>query len=115
MNNSEKIIKFGLVALLLLCLLDMPYGFYQIVRFIAFIGFGFLALQSNERAEKAQIIIYVSLALLFQPFFKIALGREIWKIVDFIVGIGLLMSFFKTKMKSQKIKATKFRSRSSVQ
>jgi len=30
------------------------------------------------------------LALLFQPFFKISLGRTLWNIVDVIVGIGLL-------------------------
>jgi hypothetical protein len=34
------------------------------------------------------------LALLFQPFFKIALGRQIWNIVDVVVGIGLLISIF---------------------
>jgi hypothetical protein len=32
------------------------------------------------------------LALLFQPFIKIALGRDIWNIVDVIVGIGLIVS-----------------------
>jgi hypothetical protein len=32
--------------------------------------------------------------LLFQPFFKIALGREIWNIVDVIVGLGLLASIY---------------------
>ena len=40
------------------------------------------------------MIIYIGLALLFQPFFKIALGREIWNIVDVVVGIGLLVSVF---------------------
>jgi hypothetical protein len=44
------------------------------------------------------MIIYGGLVLLFQPFFKIALGREIWNIVDLVVGIGLLISIFmKTK------------------
>jgi len=35
------------------------------------------------------------LALLFQPFFKISLGRELWNVVDVIVGIGLLISAFR--------------------
>ena len=43
------------------------------------------------------MIIYGSLALLFQPFFKIALGRVIWNIVDVIVGIGLLVSLFRKR------------------
>ncbi len=36
------------------------------------------------------LILYAGLAILFQPFYKIALGKEIWIIVDLIVGIGLL-------------------------
>lgn len=40
------------------------------------------------------MIIYGALAILFQPFFKIALGRELWNIVDVIVEIGLILSIW---------------------
>jgi hypothetical protein len=40
------------------------------------------------------LTIFGGLALLFQPFFKIALGREMWNIVDVVVGIGLILSIF---------------------
>ena len=88
------IIKLILAVLLFLCLLDMPYGYYQLVRFVALIGFGILAFKANEQNKKTEMIIYGGLALLFQPFFKIALGRQIWNIVDVIVGIGLVISLF---------------------
>ena len=48
------------------------------------------------------MIIYGGLALLFQPFFKIALGREVWNIVDVIVGIGLIASLIISRSKSQR-------------
>jgi hypothetical protein len=92
MKNSEVLIKITLAILLFLCLLDMPYGFYQFVRFAALIGFGILAYNANEQNQKTEMIFYGGLALLFQPFFKIALGRELWNIVDVIVGIGLIGS-----------------------
>lgn len=76
------------------CLLDMPYGYYELVRFISMVGFGILAYQSQQQNQMIEIIIYGSLALLFQPFFKIALGRELWNIVDVIVGAGLLVTIF---------------------
>jgi len=101
MKNSETIIKVVLAILMFLCLLDMPYGFYQFVRFVALIGFGILAYKSNEQNKNTEMIIYAGLALLFQPFFKIALGREIWNIVDVIVGIGLIGSLFMNRAKSQ--------------
>lgn len=39
----------------------------------------------------------ITLALLFQPFIKIALGRILWNVVDVSVGVGLLLSLTTTK------------------
>jgi general stress protein CsbA len=90
----ETLIKILLSILFFLCLLDMPYGYYQLVRFIALVGFSILAYRSYEKEYKNEMIIYIGLALLFQPFIKIALGRELWNITDVIVGIGLLITLF---------------------
>ncbi len=75
----------------------MPYGYYQFVRFAALIGFAILAFQVIEQKNQTETVIFVALALLFQPFFKVALGRTIWNVVDVVVGIGLLISVFKNK------------------
>jgi hypothetical protein len=72
----------------------MPYGYYQFVRFAGLVGFAILAYQAHLQGREAELLIYGGLALLFQPFFKIALGREMWNIVDVIVAIGLLISLF---------------------
>ncbi len=72
----------------------MPYGYYQFVRFMALIGFSILAYNANDNGQTTEAIIYVCLAILFQPLIKIALGREIWNVVDVIVGIGLIVSIF---------------------
>jgi hypothetical protein len=94
-------IKIVLAIMFFLCLADMPYGYYQLVRFAGLIGFAILAYQTNQQGRQAEMIIYSGLALLFQPFFKIALGREIWNIVDVIVGLGLLISIFMKPNQSQ--------------
>ena len=80
----------------------MPYGFYQFVRFVALVGFGVLAYKANREDKQTEMIIYGGLALLFQPFFKIALGREMWNIVDVVVGIGLIGSLITNRTKSQR-------------
>ncbi|MBK7438371.1 MAG: hypothetical protein IPI77_16615 [Saprospiraceae bacterium] len=90
----DKAIKIILAVLFFLCLADMPYGYYQFVRFAGLIGFAILAYTANDKDRQTEMIIYGGLALLFQPFFKIALGREMWNIVDVVVGIGLLISIF---------------------
>lgn len=93
----EKLIKMGLAVMFLLCLLQMPYGYFQLVRFIALIGFVYLAYSAKKSGNDTAMFIYVALALLFQPFFKLALGRTIWNIVDVIVAIGLFTSAFSNK------------------
>jgi hypothetical protein len=91
---TAKIIKVVLAILFFLCLADMTYGYYQFVRFAGLVGFTILAYQAHEQDRQTEMFIYAGLALLFQPFFKIALGRQMWNIVDGIVGIGLLISIF---------------------
>lgn len=90
----NKLIKIVLAILFFLCLVDMPYGFYQFVRVAGLIGFAILAYHANQHGRQTELIIYGGLALLFQPFFKIALGREMWNVVDVVVGIGLILSIF---------------------
>jgi hypothetical protein len=97
----EKLVKIILASLFFLCLLHMPYGYYELVRMIALIGFTILAYLAYKGDNKVEMIIFIGLAILFQPFKKLALGREIWNMVDVIVGIGLLLSLF-IKQKDKK-------------
>jgi hypothetical protein len=80
----------------------MPYGYYQATRFIGMVGFALLAYldYQKDQSVNSTVIIYLALALLFQPFIKIALGRTIWNIADVVVSIGLIISIF---WKCQKI------------
>lgn len=87
-----NLLKVIIAILLFFCPLDMPYGYYQFVRFAAMLGFAYLAFSANEKSNKNEVLVYIALAILFQPFVKIALGRTIWNVVDLIVGIGLLVS-----------------------
>lgn len=85
----QYIIKIVLIILLFGCLLNLPYGYYQFVRFIAMAGFAYLAFESLQKNNSKYVFLYIILALLFQPFIKVALGRIIWNIVDVIVAVWL--------------------------
>jgi len=92
------IIKLILSILFLLCLLHMPYGYYQAVHFIGMLGFVLLAYFSYQQNKNIAVIVYIVLALLFQPLIKVALGRTMWNITDVFVSMGLIISiFFKPK------------------
>ena len=97
-----KLLKLFVSFILILCLFDMPYGYYQFVRFISIIGFAYLAFLANKQNNKNEVFIYIGLIILFQPFVKIALGRTIWNIVDLVVGVSLLFSIFISNEKLKK-------------
>jgi len=72
----------------------MTYGYYQLVRFLALVGFSYLSLHNYNNNKQGVAFIYAMLAILFQPLFKISLGREIWNIIDVVVGFALIISLF---------------------
>ena len=87
---------------MLLCLADMSYGYFQVVRFLALIGFAILAFDANKNGKQTEVILYIVMAILFQPLFKISLGRTLWNGIDVIVAIGLLFSIFNTSYNLKK-------------
>ena len=91
----KKSLLILLAVLLFLCLAPMPYGYYKLVRFISMFSFAYFAYSCYELQKKELTWCFASLALLFQPFFPIALGRVIWNIVDVIVGVFLVVLIFK--------------------
>ena len=95
-----KLLKLGLAALSLLCIIDMPYGYYQLYRFLALGVFLYLAYEEQDKKE--WMIVWLMSALLVQPIFKIALGREIWNLVDIAFALILMISTFKKEQTVKK-------------
>lgn len=89
--------------MLLICIADMPYGYYTLVRFVAMSLFIFFALNENKKVNsQTTMFVYVFLAVLFQPIFKIPLGRTIWNIVDVLVAIFFLINVLRDHRNSDK-------------
>lgn len=91
-----------LAGMLLLCLAPMPYGYYQFVRFASMVVFAVMAYQYYVKKQVEWAVVFGALALLFQPFVKIALGRTIWNIVDVGVAIMLLVLWYKERKEKMK-------------
>ena len=88
-----KYLYLALSALLLICLFNMPYGFYTLVRFVAMVGFAIIAFKYGSEEKMGVAIAAGALAVLFQPIVKISLGRAVWNVVDVIAAIGLIALF----------------------
>ena len=99
MNDILPKILLALSIALLLCLFPMPYGYYTLVRFAAMIVFAIMAYKFYQQNKDALAVLFAALAILFQPFFKIALGRLMWNVVDIVVAILLFSLWYDSKRK----------------
>ncbi|MBQ7869972.1 MAG: hypothetical protein IJ355_06585 [Prevotella sp.] len=90
-----------LIVMLLLCLAPMPYGYYEIVRVVAMVIFGAMAYGYHEARKDGLMVTCGVLAVLFQPFFKIALGRTMWNIVDVAVAALLIVIMLKERKEKE--------------
>ena len=91
------VVKIILAVILLSCLLPLPYGAFELIRFAAFIGFGYLAYKYYMAHDGGKAFVFGALALLIQPFFKLALGRGIWTIVYVAIVVFIIYLLVKKK------------------
>ena len=86
----KNVLYIVIAVMLLLCLADMPYGYFLLVRFVAMASFAYISYGFFKARKEGMGFIFAALTFLFQPFFKIALGRVMWNVVDVVVAIGLI-------------------------
>lgn len=91
------VVKIILVVILLSCLLPLPYGAFELIRFASLIGFGYLAYKYYKAHDEGKALVFGALALLIQPFFKLSLGRSTWNLVDVAIVIFILYLLIKKK------------------
>lgn len=86
--RQEGILGAGLLAL---ALLDMPYGYFQFLRWLMMI-IG-LSIAFNQIAQRHRWLFFFGLAVaaLFNPFFKVPFGREEWWWIDLVLAGAFLL------------------------
>ena len=90
-------------VLMLLCLAPMPYGYFQLVRFMAMVVFAIIAYRYYMNNKAIAAIVFGVLALLFQPIYKIVLGRATWNAIDVLVAVLLIALYILEKRMEKKI------------
>ena len=97
MINQKNSIKIILIIALLLCLFDMPYWYYQLLRIFGTIGFAYLAYIDYKARIKYNPQFFVVAAILLNPIIKISFDRGAWQVVDIILAVLLIISIFVEK------------------
>jgi hypothetical protein len=82
------------IIMLLLLLLPWPYGFYVFGKWVITpiaIYYAYTAYK-QPRAQDVHVALFVLMALLFNPFYYVPLGREAWQVVN-VIGAAYLYWF----------------------
>ena len=69
-------------AMSLLALMDMPYGYYQLLRLVVAVAAAFLAVAAWQRGAHVAVIAFGLLVLIYNPIAPLHLKREIWQWVN---------------------------------
>lgn len=69
-------------AMALLALMDMPYGYYQLLRLVVAAASAFIAVAAWQRGPHVAVIAFGLLALTYNPVVPLHLKREIWEWVN---------------------------------
>ncbi len=81
------------IFFLLIALIQMPYGYYTLMRIVVFGATSLLAY--NELKAYGSVSIWVlllgGLALLFNPIIPIHFSREIWAPIDVLAAVAIFI------------------------
>ncbi len=98
-NRKKNIALLIATAFLFLAMIGgWPYGFFTLLRFIVFASSAYVAWMAYEGQREKWVWIFGFLAVLFNPFIIIHFNREIWSVIDLIVGIFMIVSVFVLKL-----------------
>jgi len=96
MRESITLKKILLAASLILLglgvFLELPYGFYTLLRLVVCITGVYLGWLAYQKQKWGWFTVFALLALLFNPLVVVHLERELWVVIDLIAGVILLAS-----------------------
>lgn len=105
MNKKiDTLLKIGIAIILIIAAtMKMEYSFYTLVRWSVMATSIYFAYKSYERKQIGLVIYFSIIAILFNTLKPIWFQKDTWRIIDWIVAIGNLMTiYFDWKLQTTK-------------
>ena len=98
LNNRPHLIPSLIAAaMLLLALADLPYGYYQLLRFVVCGAGAYVAYTAYTWQKMWAVWLFAFVVVLFNPFIPIHLSKELWQPIDFVCAILFVVMVFVLK------------------
>jgi len=87
-------ILISVIFLILAAVGLFQYGFYTLLRFIVFVTTTYLAWLAYSNQKQQWTWLFGFIAVLFNPFIPIHFSRDLWRVIDLVVAVFLIVSIF---------------------
>jgi len=81
-------------GLLFWALADHAYAYFAVLRFVVCATAAYCAVLANSRKDEQWTWLFGAIAILYNPIFPIHLNRQIWSVIDPVVGVLMIASLF---------------------
>jgi hypothetical protein len=91
--NARVVIPAAAAVMCVVAMIPgLPYGYFTLLRVIVCGAAAFSAINLFEQKVEGLAWVLVMIALLFNPFIKIHLGRDVWWLVDGFTAASMGMA-----------------------
>jgi len=93
LNSLDKRWFIVPAGLLLIGLLPLPYGYYQILRIVVAIASGVICYTYVNSNERGWAIAFGLVCILFNPLIPIHLGKGAWVLLNILIAAGFYVAW----------------------
>lgn len=103
LGEIPRVAWFVVAAVLLLAMMRLPYGYYTFTRILTF-GFctliAVLSFREPEAAGKTWAVVFIIIAIAFNPFIPLRLNRFTWPYLDLgaAIAVGAHLLFARQRL-----------------
>lgn len=76
---------------------NLPYGYYEFLRWILSVAGVLLAIFSWKANQKGWLLLAIPVFILWFPPFQIFMDKSAWAVLDLIAGLALIWAGFSIK------------------
>ena len=84
--KSLKLAWYIPIGMLVMAVLPLPYGYFMLLRLVVTASATYVAYENFVKGIANWGVIFVVIALLFNPFYVVHFDKAIWAVIDLIVA-----------------------------
>ncbi len=91
-NLSKNWYLYIPAALLLIAILNLDYGYYEMLRIAITVFAVFFAFKLNAIKQNGLMLVMIAIIILFNPISPMSLNKGLWVLLDIISAVVFLVS-----------------------